>query len=171
MVHVLGFALIATTLLATAAASAPPMTKDTYVEQWRGTVADERADRLLDALGAGREPSCRVCRAEPPASGREWIRAAEQFERLVRDDLDRLGSLHPPREVVRLHQSWLAGIRGCVDRIRFLMPLANAETQPRLDPRRGRKAADEFAILWARCSERLRPIFEQFRARGYVFSS
>jgi hypothetical protein len=147
VVRVLGIAVIAAMLLATKSAAGPPMTKGEYVQQWRSAAADEGEAWLLERLGAGRAPGCRLCSAKPPASGREWIRAAERFETRTRDAVEELESLRPPHEVVDLHQSWLVTIRGCRDRTLSLVPLAQAETGDILDPRLLPRAADEFAIM------------------------
>jgi hypothetical protein len=171
MARMLGFALVTAALLATSSDAAPALTKDDYIARVQTlSASDTKLPGLLDALGAGRQPGCRLCPVGPSASGRAWIRAETRLQAVTFDVVDELESLRPPFEVVQLHRRWLATLRSCLAETEQAIPLAQVEERDSLDPRPLRRASTRFARIWAQCSDRMYSIFERFAARGYDFT-
>jgi hypothetical protein len=167
MLRLLGIALVAALLLATAAAGREPLTKQEYLSIVRSVADPKATDRLFDDVVnftyVDNECS-RLCSWDQATlSGEQWLRS----ERLLRGDIEalttRLQAFRPPRDVALLHARWMVALNRCSESLRGL------EADQR------RYASGDFEMEVARrlkpaCFDRFNQIIPAFEAHGYEFA-
>ena len=172
MLRLLGVGFVAAIVLAAAAAGREPLTKQEYLSVVRSVVDPEATDRLLDDVvnyayvtnGRYSEPCFRICRGDRGTLvDAQWLQA----ERHLRRDIDaltrRFEVLRPPRDVARLHSSWIAALKRCSAILRELEP----------DQKRFASGDFEHEVghrLDAGCLDRLKVIVPTFEEQGYDFA-
>lgn len=166
MVRLLGLGLVAALVLAAGAATREPLTKQEYLSAVRAALDPEATDRLFDKVVNywyyPREP-CRVCRVDTGTLvDEDWLRAERRLRRNIDAVTSRFATLRPPRDIARLHTSWIATLKACSAALRSLEPDQKRFASGDFE----HEVADRMA---SPCVEPLQTIIPGYRAKGYVF--
>jgi hypothetical protein len=120
----LGLAVAVT--LTVAGAQSEQSAQEAYTAGVRGAVDEQTLGRLFDEVVDYERMICRappVCPRDSSTSGGfEWLNAERRFLGEASRSADRLEDLHPPSDIARLHQRWVAAVRSCGDRLHRLEP-------------------------------------------------